>query len=113
MCCSDGHCREYPSKKRKRRNQVGRAGRVTLFQAYAATLPGMLSGMTTADRYAAKAARQNGYFDVWDTHTETAVQGSMSMAESMAIDRAHRLSEIYRRAMASVGHRNRLGHAAD
>ena len=39
------------------------------------------------DRYVTKAAPGN-CFDVWDTRTETVVQGSTALAESMAIDKA-------------------------
>ena len=65
------------------------------------------------DRYVAKGALGN-CFNVWDTRTETAVQGSMALAQGLAIDKAQRLSEIYRCAMADAAeHRDQARRAAD
>ena len=51
------------------------------------------------DRYVAREAYRNS-FEVWDTSTEGPVVGCTALAESVAIDMARRLSEIYRCIMS-------------
>jgi hypothetical protein len=83
--------------------------RITLFLDRRAILAGMFAEKSTADRYIARAA-DSGSFDVWDTRTDTNVLGCTALAESIAIDKARRLSEAYRRVLSDAAkHRAATG----